>query len=130
MPSPSLAALGKESYISLATFRKNGSEVATPVWHVLLEDKLYVFTEASSYKVKRLRHNPAVKVAPCGTFGAVKGDWVTGQATIVNDCELSNRVYAALDHKYGWQMTLINVLSSIAGRISDRAVLEISLDCD
>lgn len=36
--------------INLTTFRKSGEAVTTPVWYVVLEDKLYVRTEANSAK--------------------------------------------------------------------------------
>ena len=55
--------------INLTTFRKSGNEVPTPVWFVVLEGKLYVRTEASSGKVKRIRNNGRVEPAPSTVRG-------------------------------------------------------------
>ena len=35
--------MDRHSYISLETFRRDGSAVPTPVWHAEMDDKLYVF---------------------------------------------------------------------------------------
>ena len=63
MPDPKLAQFGAQKYISLETFKKNGQGVKTPVWFVLQNDAFYVYTEADSWKVKRIRNNPRVRVA-------------------------------------------------------------------
>ena len=115
-------------YISLVTFRRNGTAVETPVWFAEHDRKLYVFTERASYKVKRLRRDPRVKVAPCGALGRVTGTWRAGRARIVDDAATEAAAYAALHSKYGWQMRLTDALSRLAGRIDGRAILEISLD--
>ena len=55
--------LDGETYISLETFRKDGSGVKTPVWAAALDGKLVVMTDGTSHKVKRLRSNPAATAA-------------------------------------------------------------------
>ncbi len=120
------ADLERESYISLVTYRRDGTEVATPVWHVILEGRVYVFTEAASYKVKRLRRDSRARVAACGAFGRVHGRWLDANGRVVDDSGLTNRVYAGLAAKYGWQMRLVDILSAAAGRIGGRAILEIT----
>ena len=77
MPDPTRAQFGGQKYISLETFKKNGQGVRTPVWFVLHNDTLYVYTEANSGKVKRVRNNPQVRVAVCNMRGDVKGPWLT-----------------------------------------------------
>jgi uncharacterized protein len=127
---PALTGLDRElgSYLSLATYRRDGRAVETPVWFAEREGKLYVFTEGGSYKVKRLRRDSRVRVARCGALGRVSGQWRSGSARVVDDARIVDSAYAALRAKYGWQMTLVDLLSRIAGRIGDRAILEISLD--
>ncbi len=61
------------NYISLATFRKNGQAVQTPVWFGEEDGKLYVKTRANSGKVKRVRNNPQVRIAPCSMSGRIVG---------------------------------------------------------
>lgn len=127
MASVTLDALESERYISLATFRKNGEPVPVPVWFARCGDALYVFSEASAYKVRRLRRDPRVRVAACGVRGRVRGPWYDGRARVIEDAALIARAYAALAAKYGWQMSLVNGLSRLAGRIDKRAMLEIHL---
>ena len=115
------------SYISLRTYKKDGTAVDTPVWFAEGSGKLYVFTEADSYKVKRLRRDTRVQVAACGMTGSVSGAWLDGHARVVEGRRLVDRAYAALHAKYGWQMRLVDLLSRLAGRIHNRSILEIEL---
>ena len=48
--SQAIRQLDRENYISLATFRRNGDAVRTPVWFAESGGCLYVFTEADSGK--------------------------------------------------------------------------------
>src|SRR4051794_10077287 len=52
-------------YALLVTFRRNGRAIPTPIWFGLNGENLYVRTEADSAKVKRIRRNADVLVAPC-----------------------------------------------------------------
>ncbi len=99
-------ALGKARYVSLETFRKNGTGVQTPVWVARDEDRLVIFTNRDSYKVKRLRRNSKVRLAKCNVRGALKGPWHEGSGRIVEDEAEKQSVLRALHKKYGWQMTL------------------------
>ena len=42
-------------YLSLTSFRRDGTGVATPVWFVEVDGRLLVETDAGSYKVRRIR---------------------------------------------------------------------------
>jgi PPOX class probable F420-dependent enzyme len=66
---------------------------------VLHNDALYVYTEADSWKVKRIRNNPRVRVAVCNFRGDVKGPWLDAMASLVEGKE---RIAAdkLLDRKY------------------------------
>ena len=64
----------RSRYVSLTTYRKDGTPVATPVWHVPHNAELWIVTEAGSGKVKRIRNNPQVRVAPCSIRGTVAPD--------------------------------------------------------
>ena len=99
MPDPKLAEFGGQKYISLETFKKNGEGVKTPVWFVLHANAFYVYTEADSWKVKRVRNNPRVRVAVCSMRGDIKGPWLDAKASLVDGDE---RLAAdkLLDRKY------------------------------
>ena len=127
MDERALSDLGRSSYVSLATFRRDGRAVETPVWVASAHGRLYVFSEARAGKVKRLRNDPRVRLAPCGVRGRILGPWVEGSARVVSEAEIEARAYGALRSKYGWQMRLADIGSRLAGRIDGRAVLEIEV---
>jgi PPOX class probable F420-dependent enzyme len=127
MDGQALAALDREPYINLATFRRSGVAVETPVWFAAHQGRFYVFSEAAAGKVKRLRVNPAIRVAPCNVRGRVKGDWVEGRARVVQDRATIAAAYGALRSKYGWQMRVTDFFSRLAGRLEKRAILELEL---
>ena len=125
--SRAIKQLNKEAYISLATFRRNGTAVETPVWFAILGGKLYVVTDGTSAKVKRIRATKRVRVAPCNFRGGVTGQWIDGTGRILKEKGLIERAHAALCEKYGWQMWLLDTVSSLFGRIGRRAYLELSV---
>ena len=88
-----------ESYINLTTFRKNGEPVSTPIWFALHEGRLHATTEPDSGKMKRIRNNPSVLLAPCNAWGKEKGPRVEGLARSVED-EAMEGAEAALHEKY------------------------------
>jgi len=73
-----------QSYVNLATFRKNGNPVLTPVWFGEQNDKLYVMSQPHSGKCKRIRNNPQVQVAACTMRGRITGPTFSGKARIVS----------------------------------------------
>jgi PPOX class probable F420-dependent enzyme len=119
--------LGAERYVSLATFRRDGREVRTPVWVAEDGGHLYVFSEAKAGKVKRIRATKRVAVAPCDVRGVLRGDFSEGTGRVVSEDDVTRRGYAALRAKYGWQMTMANFFSTLTGRINQRALLELDL---
>lgn len=116
-----------EPYVNLATYRKSGVEVCTPVWIAQHDGTFYVFSEGKAGKVKRIRANGRVKLAPCDFRGKLKGDWVEGTARIVTDQAEIDAAYPAFTRKYGWQMRLGNLFSRLAGRYHKRAIIAITL---
>jgi PPOX class probable F420-dependent enzyme len=99
--------LSGRRYVSLTTFRKDGTPVASPVWLVGYEDGIAVWTGAGSGKVKRLRRDKAVTLAPCTIRGRVLGEAVAGSARLLS-AEENARVRALIRRKYrlqGWLVT-------------------------
>jgi PPOX class probable F420-dependent enzyme len=120
--------LDDATYVSLLSFKRDGGGVPTPVWAAPLDGKLVVFTLRDSFKVKRVRRNPRVRVAKCGIAGKLLGPWYDGSCVLVTDPAHEARAYDALNAKYGWQMRLGTLLRSIFGGLEKRCVLEITLD--
>ena len=119
--------LAKGRYFSLATFRKTGAEVATPVWYAEVEDKYYVFSAGDAGKVKRLRNSHEARVALCDARGKLLGAWHSASARLFDDPELVKRAHQALRKKYGWQMLLADIGSKLTGRYDKRQFIEVSL---
>jgi PPOX class probable F420-dependent enzyme len=115
-------------YVSLATFRRNGAQVATPVWIGGAADHYFVFSEGRAGKVKRLRNNPAIRLAPCDFRGGLLGDWREGRARLVDDATTLAAAYHALREKYGWKMQIGDALSKLSRRYDRRAMIEITLE--
>lgn len=98
----SIDSLGDEEYISLTTFKRNGTGVATPVWVMREGLHLYVITEADSGKAKRLRNFSRVMVAPCDMRGRVTGPSVDATAELLDETG-TEHVRKLLMAKYGWK---------------------------
>lgn len=114
-------------YISLATFKRDGSSVPTPVWFAELDGHLYAFSERRAGKMKRLRNSPRARVAACDVRGRLRGEWCEAEARAVDDPAEVDAAFAALRRKYGWQMRLADLLSTLSGRIAQRAVIRIDV---
>jgi PPOX class probable F420-dependent enzyme len=121
-------ALGKARYVNLETFRKNGTGVRTPVWVARDEDRLVIFTNSGSYKVKRLRRNSKIRLAECNVRGALKGPWHEGSGRIVEDEAEKQSVLRALHKKYGWQMTLSDWGARLRGSKKNWAFVSMQVD--
>jgi PPOX class probable F420-dependent enzyme len=117
--------LDREAYISLATFRRDGRAVQTPVWFARRGERLYLFTARDAGKVKRLHNGPRARVAACNVRGALRGDWIEARGRVIDDPVTSRDAYAALRKKYGWQMTVVDFFSRLSGRIDGRAIVEL-----
>ena len=103
------ATLAQETYVSLTTFRRTGVPVATPVWITERDGALYVITDASSGKAKRIRHTAKVTLTPCDMRGHVSGGVeVTGYATLVDPAGTA-MVKRLVADKYGVMAKLIGV---------------------
>lgn len=107
-------AFAGHKYLNLETFKKNGMGVKTPVWFAAdssssldsNDARLYVYTIGVSGKVKRIRNNPRVKIAPCDMRGKVLGDWVDAQAQIVIGEEDARGVQLLNKKYFPWKQLL------------------------
>jgi hypothetical protein len=86
-------------YLSLTSFKRDGTGVATPVWFASDNGHLLVETDADSYKVKRIRRDPHVRIAVCDARGRVHGDPVEADARILPEAE-RGRAEELLGRKY------------------------------
>ncbi|MFJ7995728.1 PPOX class F420-dependent oxidoreductase [Streptomyces sp. NPDC096310] len=112
-----LGDLARSRYVSLTTYRKDGTGVATPVWHAVDGDELFVWTRSDSWKVKRLRADPRAVVAVCDVRGRIAPGAPTaeGTARLLEGADL-DRVLKLIARKYTWQFWLVDVPARIARR--------------
>ena len=88
-------------YCLVATYKRSGEPVATPVWYGVDEGgRLYFRTYAPSAKVKRIRNNPRVRVAPSTMRGKPKGPAAEGVARLLEPSEEAH-AERAIQSNYG-----------------------------
>jgi len=124
MTTDRLAPFRNQTYINVETFKRDGRGVRTPVWFVLRENgAFYVYTEDASWKVKRIRNNPRVRIAPCDMRGNVTGGWEAASAQIVSgeEAQVANGL---LDQKY-FLKKIFNVMTKLSRH--KRTMLKIEL---
>lgn len=99
--SERFARLAAERHISLTTFKRDGRTASTPVW-VVSDDgrRLLVWTGAETWKVKRIRRNQRVRVAPSDAKGRTRGEALDGTARLLGP-EAAAIVEPLLRKKYG-----------------------------
>ena len=98
--------LADADYFSLATFRRNGNAVPTPVWFAQAGDAFYVFSAPDAGKVKRIRLSSRARVAACDVRGKLLGEWMDAKARLVSDADEIRSAYASLHSKYRLQMLI------------------------
>jgi len=106
----------KEEFLSLETYRKNGETIKSPMWFAQDNDALYLWTMADTSKVKRIRNNPHVNIAPCKRMGEVTGEWMTAHATIDDSPIVVAQVEAMLLKKIGLFFRIFRFIDAIRDR--------------
>jgi PPOX class probable F420-dependent enzyme len=117
-----IAGLESASYLSVTTFKRDGRGVATVVWFVVLDGKVYFRTPANTGKVKRLRHNPSINFFACDRDGRRAGPTVLGTARLF-DPPSGGDLVPALDGKYG----LVSRLYALTFRLPGRRALVVEI---
>jgi len=85
--------------ILLTTHKRDGTSVGTPVHIAVDGDVAYVRTFAPSGKLKRMRRDPAVEIAPSTFRGKVRGPELAARARILDGAEAAPAI-AAISAKY------------------------------
>jgi PPOX class probable F420-dependent enzyme len=106
----------KEEFLSLETYRKNSETIKSPMWFAQDNDALYLWTMADTSKVKRIRNNPHVNIAPCKRMGEVTGEWMTAHATIDDSPIVVAQVEAMLLKKVGLFFRIFRFIDAIRDR--------------
>ena len=102
-----------QTYLNLETFRKNGTGVKTPVWFVNYCQNFYVRTLADSWKVKRIRKNPQVKIVPCKVQGEPLGEWIPATARQIDDVDHQKEINRIFNRKYGLKKRIFDLMGKL-----------------
>lgn len=104
-----LQDFARSEYVSLTTFRKDGTPVATPVWAAVDDGVLYVWTRSDSWKVRRLRNDNRVRVTVCDARGRVAEGAPSAEGTArLLDSDGTAAVRKMLARKYSWKFWLVD----------------------
>jgi len=79
MPVPE--GIARSKYVSLTTYRKDGTAVAAPVWQATSGDRMYIVSDADAWKVKRIRRDSRVRVTVCDFRGRIAEGAPTAEGT-------------------------------------------------
>jgi PPOX class probable F420-dependent enzyme len=115
----------KQQYLNLETFRKNGQGVKTPVWFAQDGEKLFVWTESTSGKAKRVRNNGKVNIVPSRGDGAPLGNWIPASASYDDSPAAQQHVRALMAKKYGLMFHLFGLLGKL--RKAQNTTLQVML---
>lgn len=121
MSFPQVERLASGKYLSLTTFKKDGSAVSTPVWVARDGGELVVITDATSGKAKRIRNDGRVTLAPCDMRGRITGPSIAGNAHLTDSTE-TEYIATQIKRKYGAAYSAIGLLEKLRRRDSGGSV--------
>ena len=106
-PAADLETTFPGRFLSVTSFKRDGTGVATPVWAVSDGDRLFAFTDLNSAKIKRIRRNPRILVAPCRVNGKLREAPVPARAEVLTDTADLERVRKLLLDRYQVSYSLV-----------------------
>lgn len=116
-------SLRGHKYCLIVSFKRDGRAVPTPVWFGLDEaGRLYFRTGADVAKVRRIRRNPRVLVAPCTVRGKPLGPSFEGTARVVPASD-KEHAEAAIQANYGLGRRMYERMADAVG--GDEAYVEV-----
>lgn len=120
-PAMGFDGMARARAIMLTTFRRSGEPVGTPVWLVVEEGRILLTTTAASGKVKRIRNDPRVTVAPCTQFGRVTGPVRDARARLMGR-EETEAALAAIRGRYGLMDRFFSFVNRLQGETEEVGV--------
>lgn len=101
-------------FLALESYRRDASAISTPMWFVERDGRICLRTNAAAAKVKRIRENSDVRLAPCTVTGKVVGEWRRGRALLMSPEEAA-RFNPDLRRRYGLFKLMIDILNRSRG---------------
>ena len=121
-------------YLSVTSFKRDGTGVATPVWSVSDGRRLFALTDLHSAKVRRMRRNPRVLVASCRAGGKLRGAPVRARAEVLTATAELERVQKLLIEHYRISYRVVMMIYRLGRRlrgqrsVADGAALAITVE--
>lgn len=84
---PTLEPFVRQTCVLLTTYRRDGTPVGTPVHIVVDGDRAFVRTWDTAWKMKRVRNNPEVEIAPSTVRGKPTGPAIHARARVLEGAE-------------------------------------------
>jgi uncharacterized protein len=114
-------------YINLESYRKNGEPRRTPVQSLEHGGLVYFRTDPTTWKIKRIRKNPHVRVVPSERNGKPTGTWVDGEAPILEG-EEKDEMLKVFRKEYGAVgYSIVGLVARMRGERQMTAVVSIKL---
>jgi PPOX class probable F420-dependent enzyme len=127
-------ALFPGRYLSVTSFKRDGTGVATPVWFVSDGARLFALTDLHSAKVRRMRRNPYVLVASCRADGKLRAEPFPARVEVLTTTPELERVQRLLLERYKISYRLVMLVYRLGRRLrgqrsdADGAALSITVE--
>jgi PPOX class probable F420-dependent enzyme len=119
-PAADLEARFRGRYLSVTSFKRDGTAVATPLWFVTDGTRLFALTDLHSAKVRRIRRDPRVLIAPCRADGKLRGDQVEARVEVLSATPELERVQGLLKQRYKISYRAVMLIYRLGRRLRGR----------
>ena len=133
-PAAGVEARFPGRYLSVTSFKRDGTGVATPVWFVSDGARLFALTDLHSAKVRRIRRNPRALVASCRPDGKLRMEPVPARVEVLTDTADLERVQKLLLARYKVSYRVVMLFYRLGRRlrgqqsVADGAALAITVE--
>lgn len=107
--------LARARAMLLTTFKRDGTPVSSPVWFVIRDGAIWISTNSSSGKAKRLRRDSRVQFAPCTQRGRATGPTYEGRARFMTPDE-TRAAFRALRRRYLLLDVIFKTINRLMGK--------------
>jgi PPOX class probable F420-dependent enzyme len=125
--TPPIELFSGRRYINLESYKKSGEAKVTPVQSLEHDGVIYVRTSYTTWKVKRIRQNSRVRVAPTDRRGKPTGPWIEGEARVLEGQEnqglldVFRKEYGAIGYR------MVGLVGRMRGEEEMNAIISIKL---
>jgi uncharacterized protein len=125
-PTSVFDRFARQYTVLLTTFRRDGTSIGTPVNIAVEGDHAYIRTWDTAWKLRRVRNNPHVEVAPSTLRGTPTGPAISTRARILEGDESAHAAHL-LAHKHP---VLHGILVPLIHRLRGNTTMHIELTAE